>query len=203
MDELEKLFNALTRDGYYTKSFEEFQTQYNDPVYRDKVFGVVSRDGLFTKTREEFDLKYVPSGVETEIQEGVPVKKKDVSEDSSFFGATKERLQDIVKNVTQDGSESVSEDISSESPSGDVSIEETKEFSLPGMQSLNEKIGFEPTKEAVVEEFGETATIAPTLPIKEQYETYNLAAASKSPTPDFTIYEDYLPAGVKEIPTAE
>ena len=71
------------------------------------------------------------------------------------------------------------------------------------MQSLNEKIGFEPTKEAVVEEFGETATIAPTLPIKEQYETYNLAAASKSPTPDFTIYEDYLPAGVKEIPTAE
>ena len=203
MDELEKLFNALTRDGYYTKSFEEFQTQYNDPVYRDKVFGVVSRDGLFTKTREEFDLKYVPSGVETEIQEGVPVKKKDVSEDSSFFGTTKERLQDIVKNVTQDGSESVSEDISSESPSGDVSIEETKEFSLPGMQSLNEKIGFEPTKEAVVEEFGETATIAPTLPIKEQYETYNLAAASKSPTPDFTIYEDYLPAGVKEIPTAE
>tara|TARA_R110002074_G_scaffold26151_6_gene77188 strand:+ start:9332 stop:20413 length:11082 start_codon:yes stop_codon:yes gene_type:complete len=133
----------------------------------------------------------------------LPVKKKDVSEDSSFFGATKERLQDIVKNVTQDGSESVSEDISSESPSGDVSIEDTKKFSLPGMQSLNEKIGFEPTKEAVVEEFGETATIAPTLPIKEQYETYNLAAASKSPTPDFTIYEDYLPAGVKEIPTAE
>ena len=66
MDELEKLFNALTRDGYYTKSFEEFQTQYNDPEYRNKVFGVVTRDGLFTKTREEFDAKYAPSGVEAE-----------------------------------------------------------------------------------------------------------------------------------------
>ena len=67
MDELEKLFNVLSRDGYYTKSFEEFQAKYNDPAYRDKVFNVVTRDGLFTKTREEFDVKYAPSGVGTDI----------------------------------------------------------------------------------------------------------------------------------------
>ena len=89
MDELEKLFNVLTRDGYYTKSFEEFQSQYNDPAYRDKVFGVVSRDGLFTKSREEFDVKYSPSGVVAEetISED-PLKKKEdtvsVSEDGSL-----------------------------------------------------------------------------------------------------------------------
>ena len=80
MDELEKLFNVLSRDGYYTKSFEEFQAKYNDPAYRDKVFGVVTRDGLFTKTREEFDAKYAPSGVEAvevDVQEEVPVKKKE------------------------------------------------------------------------------------------------------------------------------
>ncbi len=58
MDELQKLYDVLSRDGYYTKSFEEFQVQYEDPAYRDKVFGVVSRDGLYTKSREEFDLKY-------------------------------------------------------------------------------------------------------------------------------------------------
>ena len=58
MDELQKLYDALSRDGYYTKSFEEFQVQYEDPAYRDKVFGVVSRDGLYTKSRDEFDVKY-------------------------------------------------------------------------------------------------------------------------------------------------
>lgn len=80
MDELEKLFNVLSRDGYYTKSFEEFQTQYNDPTYRDKVFSVVTRDKLFTNTREDFDVQYPPSGVEAvevDVQEEVPVKKKE------------------------------------------------------------------------------------------------------------------------------
>ena len=60
MEELQKLYDALSRDGYYTKSFEEFQEQYADPAYRDKVFGVVTRDGLYTKSREEFDAKYSP-----------------------------------------------------------------------------------------------------------------------------------------------
>lgn len=60
MEELQKLYDALSREGYYTKSFEEFQEQYADPAYRDKVFGVVTRDGLYTKSREEFDAKYAP-----------------------------------------------------------------------------------------------------------------------------------------------
>jgi len=87
MDELEKLFNVLTRDGYYTKSFEEFQSQYNDPAYRDKVFGVVTRDGLYTNSREEFDVKYSPSGaiVEETITED-PLKKKEDTESVSADG---------------------------------------------------------------------------------------------------------------------
>lgn len=67
MEELQKLYDSLSREGYYTKSFEDFQEQYADPAYRDKVFGVVTRDGLYTKSREEFDTKYSP------------VKKKDDS----------------------------------------------------------------------------------------------------------------------------
>ncbi|MCP3681071.1 MAG: hypothetical protein GY861_00135 [bacterium] len=94
MDELEKLFNVLTRDGYYTKSFEEFQSQYNDPAYRDKVFGVVTRDGLYTNSREEFDVKYSPSGAVAEetITED-PLKKKrryGISIGRWFIGITKE-----------------------------------------------------------------------------------------------------------------
>jgi len=61
MDELEKLYKSLVRDGYYTKDFESFQSQYSgDEEYRNKVYDVVSRDGLYTKSREEFFTKYSP-----------------------------------------------------------------------------------------------------------------------------------------------
>ena len=58
MEEIQKLYDVLVRDGYYTKTFEEFTTQFEDPNYQDKVFGVVSRDGLYTKDKESFINKY-------------------------------------------------------------------------------------------------------------------------------------------------
>ena len=58
MEELQKLFDVLTRDGYYTKSFEEFQNQFGTTEYQDKVFDVVSRDGLFTQDKTAFLNKY-------------------------------------------------------------------------------------------------------------------------------------------------
>lgn len=58
MEEIQKLYDVLVRDGYYTKTFEEFTTQFEDPSYQDKVFGVVSRDGLYTKDKESFINKY-------------------------------------------------------------------------------------------------------------------------------------------------
>ena len=42
MQELEKLYNVLSREGLYTKTFEEFQVQYDDPSYRDRVFKTIS-----------------------------------------------------------------------------------------------------------------------------------------------------------------
>jgi hypothetical protein len=67
MDELKKLYDVLTRDGYYTKSFDDFQVQFSDPVYVQKVYDVVNRDGLFTNDIEVFKEKY-------------SVKKKDDSQ---------------------------------------------------------------------------------------------------------------------------
>ena len=58
MDELKKLFDVLTRDGYYTKSFEDFEVQFSSPEYQNKVYNVVSREGLFTKSQDDFINKY-------------------------------------------------------------------------------------------------------------------------------------------------
>ena len=55
MEELEKLYKVLSREGYYTKSFDDFKVQYEDSDYRDKVYAVVSRDGIYTKSRGEFE----------------------------------------------------------------------------------------------------------------------------------------------------
>ena len=58
MDKLKKLYDVLVRDGKYTKSFEEFQQQYQDPNYQKKVFDVVSGDGLYTKDFNSFTAQY-------------------------------------------------------------------------------------------------------------------------------------------------
>ena len=68
MEELTKLYDLLVREGYYTNSFEEFESKYQDSSYRDKVFSVVSRDNFYTNSKEEFLEKYKP------------VKKKSISE---------------------------------------------------------------------------------------------------------------------------
>lgn len=73
MDELKKLYDLLSRERYYTKSFDEFKSKYNsDSEYRDKVYGVVNRDGFYTKTKDEFLTKYAP--VQPELK-----KKEDPS----------------------------------------------------------------------------------------------------------------------------
>jgi len=76
-EELKKLYDAIASRGFYTKSYDEFVNQYQDPAYRDKVFGVVTREGLYTKTREEFDTKYTVA----------PLKKKEPSVSTSQEGA--------------------------------------------------------------------------------------------------------------------
>jgi hypothetical protein len=72
MDELQKLYDVLVREGKYTKSFEEFQAKWGqDQAYKDKVFDVVSRDGLYTKDRESFFQKYSGGGLVPQPEEPV------------------------------------------------------------------------------------------------------------------------------------
>ena len=72
MDELQKLYDVLVREGKYTKSFEEFQSKWGqDQEYKDRVFDVVSRDGLYTKDKESFFQKYSGGGLVPQPEEPV------------------------------------------------------------------------------------------------------------------------------------
>ena len=58
MENLQKLYNVLTQQGLYTKSYEEFEQQYQDEAYRDKVYNVAVQEGLYTKSQDEFNQQY-------------------------------------------------------------------------------------------------------------------------------------------------
>ena len=88
MDELSKLYQALVAKGYYTKSFEEFQTKFQDPVYQDRVFNAVNESQLFTQGRDRFFQKFTGGAAPMLPQQeeqitpmaqavGEPVKKKE------------------------------------------------------------------------------------------------------------------------------
>ena len=86
-EDLKKLYDLLSREGYYTKDFDEFSNKYaSDEAYREKVFDVVSRDGFYTKSKEEFFEKY--SSTILPAEEPAPeVKKKDIMEPSLEDGS--------------------------------------------------------------------------------------------------------------------
>lgn len=87
MEELQKLYDVLVRDGKYTKSFEEFQTKWaQDEQYKNKVYDVVSRDGIYTKDRNSFFQKY-SGNINTE-KPVTPVKKKFASDSSAEVGSS-------------------------------------------------------------------------------------------------------------------
>ena len=74
--ELKALYGSLYRDGYYSKSYKDFVSQFEDDAYKQKVFDGVSRDGLYTKDFDSFVSKYGSPTSTGEEQEG-EVKKDD------------------------------------------------------------------------------------------------------------------------------
>ncbi len=81
MDELQKLYDVLVREGKYTKSFDEFKGKWSsDTDYQNKVFDVVSRDGLYTKDKQSFFQKYSGAAPVFQEQQAIAqpqVKKKE------------------------------------------------------------------------------------------------------------------------------
>ncbi len=44
-----KLFSNLSKDGLYTKSFDEFKAKYSTPEAQAKLHSGLVSDGLYTK----------------------------------------------------------------------------------------------------------------------------------------------------------
>jgi hypothetical protein len=87
MEELQKLYDVLVREGKYTKSFDEFKVKWSqDEAYKNKVYDVVSRDGIYTKDKNSFFQKY-SGGVSAE-KPSAPVKKKFALDSSSEVGSS-------------------------------------------------------------------------------------------------------------------
>jgi len=151
MDELEKLYNVLTRDGYYTKSFDEFKTKWSDTDYQQKVYDVVSRDELYTKDYDSFINKYV-GGVDVKKKdESQPIVEEDVTESvteeetvptgSSDVSDQEVEVDTVVEeDVITDGSPKIQEQ--------DRGIEETKGLDLEGLK-ISAPENVRPTNESI------------------------------------------------------
>ena len=88
MEKLTKLYSVLKRDGFYTKSLDEFIKQFEDPTYQDKVFNLVTRERLFTKSKEEFLDAY-------------SVKKKDATVFPSETGSSDSSETNEIPEATE------------------------------------------------------------------------------------------------------
>ena len=77
MEELENLYNVISGEGLYTKSFDEFKTQFSDATYQDKVFKAVSEKGFYTKDINSFKQKYVGGAPKQSKALSNEVKKDD------------------------------------------------------------------------------------------------------------------------------
>lgn len=53
-----KLFSSLSKDGLYTKSFDEFKAKYSTPEAQAKLHSGLVSDGLYTKSLNDFKSQY-------------------------------------------------------------------------------------------------------------------------------------------------
>jgi len=95
---MEKLFNALSEQGKYTKSFEEFQTQFGSKEGQEKLYGALKSSGDYTKSFGDFSTQFFAAE---------PVKTND----SASADPAVESSQEDTGSKSEDGSsESAQED---------------------------------------------------------------------------------------------
>jgi len=61
-----ELYKKLNADGVYTKSYEEFESQFSSPEKQEKLYQKLNSDGKYTKSKDEFVSRFFAD----------PVKKK-------------------------------------------------------------------------------------------------------------------------------
>jgi hypothetical protein len=66
----QKLYSNLVNDGLYTKSYEEFSSQYSNPEAQARLHKVLLEDGLYTKSAKDFSAQY--------FSDASPIEKKKI-----------------------------------------------------------------------------------------------------------------------------
>ena len=188
---LKKLYDTIKGEGYYTKSYEEFQDQYKDDKYIQKVFDTVSEEGLYTNSFEEFKSKYTID----------PPKKKDKSKPIGGKKDTTESTteQDQGKNGSSDSSSDeediqlVGETIDTPTEEVESDTEETATQEAPKTEEEEQQI------EGEVFEGGEL----PEFAIKQRRPLDKDIFDPMSEDKDFSDSEISLGVSQEEIPQAE
>ena len=79
---------------YTQKHLKNFKCSTKILLIGIKFFDVVTRDGYFTKSREEFDLKYTPSGEKKNPNETLPSDSEEVITDSTTITEQQDGVSD-------------------------------------------------------------------------------------------------------------
>ena len=54
----EKLYNFLSQQGDYTKSYEDFQTQFANEKSQENLYNFMKEKGDYTKSSQEFENQF-------------------------------------------------------------------------------------------------------------------------------------------------
>ena len=87
---MRKLYDALVGSGKYTKSFEEFQKQFNNKEGSKKLHVALEKDGDYTKPYEDFTTQFE---IDTK-----PVKKTTVATDATAVEGTASNTEIFTNN---------------------------------------------------------------------------------------------------------
>ena len=101
-----KLFQGLSKDSLYTKSFEEFNEQFSSKGTQVKLYNALKDDGLYTKSQSEFlnqYFTYPKNDIEPELKE-LLYKAKDK-------GASNSQLNEIIYRYSAKNNDSNKENI--------------------------------------------------------------------------------------------
>ena len=108
---LEELYNDFYASGQYTKSYEEFQTQFEDPEYREKVYKGVYEDGDFTGLFSDFENKFNPQKEEKKETELIqPTSDTDIDQyvsTLSNINVSDEEKQEILNQAESGPTEKI------------------------------------------------------------------------------------------------
>lgn len=68
IDPKRKLFDALSNEKYYTKSYEDFDKQFSTPESVGKLYSALNKEGYYTKTQKDFEGTFFPKSNEVSTQ---------------------------------------------------------------------------------------------------------------------------------------